>query len=289
MGGLVAQLLYRRHAALVSGLVLCSTARDVRESPAEQLAAVAPPPVVAALQWNPVLHLVSAEVFGTALVGRLDDPATASWAVPSCGGPLWPPRSRPSGPSAGSRRRAGSARSVSRPRWWSPPGTASCRRAASLRWPGRHGVRGGRRSRGMHHRAAVVRARPAPGMLVGRARALRHGALRQPDAADPGQHCTLKPAGSRPGQTGFPARTGAAAPGQSRYTRRRALPHGCGRPQSAAPDDSAAGGTPQSSAHRECGASSLAGSPPAAAASADRRKGGSGMPRSPGRRSATCR
>jgi pimeloyl-ACP methyl ester carboxylesterase len=80
MGGLVAQLLYRRHAALVSGLVLCSTARDVRESPAEQLAAVAPPPVVAALQWNPVLHLVSAEVFGTALVGRLDDPATASWA-----------------------------------------------------------------------------------------------------------------------------------------------------------------------------------------------------------------
>jgi pimeloyl-ACP methyl ester carboxylesterase len=80
MGGLVAQLLYRRHAALVSGLVLCSTARDVRESPAEQLAAVALPPVVAALQWNPVLHLVSAEVFGTALVGRLDDPATASWA-----------------------------------------------------------------------------------------------------------------------------------------------------------------------------------------------------------------
>src|SRR5208283_5699437 len=34
MGGLVAQLLYRRHPALVSGLVLCSTARNARGSPA---------------------------------------------------------------------------------------------------------------------------------------------------------------------------------------------------------------------------------------------------------------
>ena len=80
MGGMVAQLLYRRHAALVSGLVLCSTARDVRGSPAEQLAAVAAPPVAAALWWNPVVHLVSAEVFGTALLGRVDDPAAGSWA-----------------------------------------------------------------------------------------------------------------------------------------------------------------------------------------------------------------
>ena len=80
MGGMVAQLLYRRHSALLSGLVLCSTARDVRGSPAEQLAALAAPTAAAALQWNPVLHLVSAEVFGTALLGHVDDPATASWA-----------------------------------------------------------------------------------------------------------------------------------------------------------------------------------------------------------------
>ena len=80
MGGIVAQLLYRRHAALVSGLVLCSTARDVRGSPAEQLAALAAPPVAAALWWNPVVHLVGAEVFGTALLGHIDDPATGSWA-----------------------------------------------------------------------------------------------------------------------------------------------------------------------------------------------------------------
>jgi pimeloyl-ACP methyl ester carboxylesterase len=80
MGGMVAQLLYRRHAPLLSGLVLCSTVHDVRGSPAEQLAALAAPAVAAALQWNPVLHLVSAEFFGTALLGHVDDPATISWA-----------------------------------------------------------------------------------------------------------------------------------------------------------------------------------------------------------------
>jgi pimeloyl-ACP methyl ester carboxylesterase len=79
MGGMVAQLLYRRHAALLSGLVLCSTVCDVRGSPPEQLAALAAPTVAAALQLNPLLHLVSAEVFGTLLLGGVDDPATARW------------------------------------------------------------------------------------------------------------------------------------------------------------------------------------------------------------------
>ena len=80
MGGMVAQLLYRRHAALVSGLVLCSTARDVRWSPAEQMAALAAPTTAAALQWNPLLHFMTAKVFGEVLLGRLDDPATGRWA-----------------------------------------------------------------------------------------------------------------------------------------------------------------------------------------------------------------
>lgn len=80
MGGMVAQLLYRRHASLLSGLVLCSTAPNVRESPAEQLAALAVPAVAAALRWNPILYLVSAEAFGTVLLGRVDDPATERWA-----------------------------------------------------------------------------------------------------------------------------------------------------------------------------------------------------------------
>ena len=79
MGGIVAQLVYRRHASLLSGLVLCSTAGNVG-SPAQKLAAVALPAAAAGLRWNPVLQLVSAEVLGSALLGPIDDPATASWA-----------------------------------------------------------------------------------------------------------------------------------------------------------------------------------------------------------------
>ena len=80
MGGMVAQLLYRRHAPLLSGLVLCSTARNARGSPAEQLAALAVPAMAAALRWNPMLHLMGAELLGMALLGPVDDPATARWA-----------------------------------------------------------------------------------------------------------------------------------------------------------------------------------------------------------------
>lgn len=80
MGGMVAQLMYRRHASLLSGLVLCSTARNVYGSPMEQMAALAVPAMAAALQWNPMLHLMGADIFGMALLGRVDDPATARWA-----------------------------------------------------------------------------------------------------------------------------------------------------------------------------------------------------------------
>ena len=79
MGGLVAQLLYRRHPALLSGLVLCSTARNARGSGAEQLAALTVPAVAAALRWNPMLQLMGAEFFGMALLGPSDDPATGRW------------------------------------------------------------------------------------------------------------------------------------------------------------------------------------------------------------------
>ncbi len=80
MGGMIAQLLYRRHPSLLSGLVLCSTARNVRGSPAEQLAALALPAVATAVRWNPVLRLLGAEMIGAALLGHLEDPATGEWA-----------------------------------------------------------------------------------------------------------------------------------------------------------------------------------------------------------------
>ena len=80
MGGMVAQLMYRRHASLLSGLVLCSTARNACGSPAERMAALAVPAMTAALRWNPMLHLMGADFVGMALLGRVDDPATARWA-----------------------------------------------------------------------------------------------------------------------------------------------------------------------------------------------------------------
>ena len=79
MGGMVAQLVYKRHAPRLSGLVLCATARNVLGSPAEQLAALALPATATALLWNPLLRPMSAEMFGMALIGPVDDPATARW------------------------------------------------------------------------------------------------------------------------------------------------------------------------------------------------------------------
>jgi 3-oxoadipate enol-lactonase len=80
MGGMVAQLLYRRHASLLSGLVLCATARNVLGSPMEKLAALTLPAAAAAVRWNPILQPVSAEFLGMALLGPVDDPAIARWA-----------------------------------------------------------------------------------------------------------------------------------------------------------------------------------------------------------------
>jgi 3-oxoadipate enol-lactonase len=80
MGGMVAQLLYRRHPARLSGLVLCATARNVLGSPAEKLVALALPTAAAAIRWNPFLQPMSAEVLGMALLGPVDDPATARQA-----------------------------------------------------------------------------------------------------------------------------------------------------------------------------------------------------------------
>ena len=80
MGGMVAQLLYRRHPGLLSGLVLCSSARNVLGSPVEQLAALALPAAAAVTRWNPLLRPMSAEFLGMSMLGPVDDPATARWA-----------------------------------------------------------------------------------------------------------------------------------------------------------------------------------------------------------------
>ena len=80
MGGMVAQLLWRRHPSLLSGLVLCATARNVLGTPAENLVALALPTAAAAIRWNPFLQPMTAELLGMALMGPVDDPATARQA-----------------------------------------------------------------------------------------------------------------------------------------------------------------------------------------------------------------
>lgn len=80
MGGLVAQLLWRRHPGLVGGLVLCSTDRGFPGSPLERLMLLGMPSVTAALRLTPPLWWPETDVVGGALVGRIDDPPFRDWA-----------------------------------------------------------------------------------------------------------------------------------------------------------------------------------------------------------------
>ena len=80
MGGMIAQLLYQRHPSLLSGLVLCATARNVLGSPVENLVALALPTAATAIRWNPFLQPMTAELLGLALMGPVDDPAVARQA-----------------------------------------------------------------------------------------------------------------------------------------------------------------------------------------------------------------
>ena len=171
MGGMIAQLLYHRHAPLLSGLVLCATARNVLGSPMEQLAAMALPTAAAAILWNPLLKPMSAEFFGMTLLGSVDDPATSRWA-----------RAQLRRTTLGTAISAVQAVSQFTSHGWIGevdvptavvvttrdrivPVSRQMKLARAI--PGRIGPRGGRRSRGVHHRAAGVQSGAAPGLLVG--------------------------------------------------------------------------------------------------------------------------
>jgi len=80
MGGLIAQLLYRRHRSLVTGLALCGTARNFRGSPFEKVAALTWPAMMATMWWNPMYQMVGAESLGFSLIGEVSDPQTRDWA-----------------------------------------------------------------------------------------------------------------------------------------------------------------------------------------------------------------
>ena len=183
MGGMIAQLLYKRHAPLLSGLVLCATARNVLGSPMEKLAALALPTAAVAIAWNPLLQPMSAEFLGMTLLGSVDDPATARWA-----------RAQLRRTTLGTAISAVRAVSEFTSHSWigevdvptavvvdGPGPHRACEPSdeAGPGDPGRVGPRGGRRSRGVRHRAAAVHPGPAPGLLVSRV---------SPDQAAAGPH-----------------------------------------------------------------------------------------------------
>jgi len=80
MGGLIAQLLYRRHRGLVTGLALGGTARNFRGSPLERMAALMWPAMTATMRWNPMYQAVGAQNLGFILIGGVPDPETRHWA-----------------------------------------------------------------------------------------------------------------------------------------------------------------------------------------------------------------
>ena len=80
MGGLVAQLLWRRHPRLVDGLVLCSTARNFRGSPQEHLMAMALPMVALVTSVTLPLSWLGGHVLGASMLGYVRDGAAREWA-----------------------------------------------------------------------------------------------------------------------------------------------------------------------------------------------------------------
>jgi len=81
MGGLVAQLMWRRHPSLVAGLVLCSTSRNVSGGPWERSASLLMPSLVAAAMWMPVPGAMRADLVGSALLDTECNPAQRQWAL----------------------------------------------------------------------------------------------------------------------------------------------------------------------------------------------------------------
>lgn len=80
MGGMVAQLLWKRHRPLVAGLVLCATARNVRGSPAERLFSLALPAITSGMLWHPATHLLTSQGLGGSVLGHIEDDARRAWA-----------------------------------------------------------------------------------------------------------------------------------------------------------------------------------------------------------------
>lgn len=80
MGGMLAQLLWRRHPALVGGLVLCATSRNVRGTWLEKFMSLYLAPTTLALSMMPLAHAFSAEWMSASLLGCIRDHECRTWA-----------------------------------------------------------------------------------------------------------------------------------------------------------------------------------------------------------------
>jgi 3-oxoadipate enol-lactonase len=74
MGGMVAQVFWRRHPELTAGLVLCATARNVSGSLFEQLTAMMMPFMVGAVGFLPPMFPTGADLVGVRMLGDGLDP-----------------------------------------------------------------------------------------------------------------------------------------------------------------------------------------------------------------------
>ncbi len=81
MGGVIAQLMWRRHPRLAAGLVLCSTARNVSGGPWEQSASLMMPGLITAAMWMPAAVAMRADLVGAALLDSECNPAQRRWAL----------------------------------------------------------------------------------------------------------------------------------------------------------------------------------------------------------------
>jgi 3-oxoadipate enol-lactonase len=79
LGGLVAQLLWRRHHPLVGGLVLCSTARNSRGTLRERVTSMVLPGFETAVRLMPAFYGMSANLVGDNLFGQSADESLRPW------------------------------------------------------------------------------------------------------------------------------------------------------------------------------------------------------------------
>lgn len=71
MGGLIAQLLWRRHREVTSGLVLCASSRNFLGTRAERMTSLLAPAITVAARFNPLLYALGAGILAPHVIHDL--------------------------------------------------------------------------------------------------------------------------------------------------------------------------------------------------------------------------